>query len=132
MLIAFGTFMQWVITRQSVFRGAGVRASANMLVLLVLSQISLGIGTWIVKFGWPGWFRQFNFAARFIVPEKSLLQMNLITAHVVVGSLILAFWTVHALRCNRRFAIESNSLATSETASSDDSIEPPLTTTSPI
>jgi cytochrome c oxidase assembly protein subunit 15 len=103
-LIAFGTFMQWVITRQSLFRGAGVRASANVLMLLVLSQISLGFGTWVVKFGWPGWFRQFNFAAHFIVPEKSLLQMNLITAHVVVGSLILAFWTVHAFRCNRRFS----------------------------
>ena len=124
-LIAFGTFMQWVVTRQSVFRGAGVRASANVLMLLVLSQISLGVGTWIVKFGWPGWFRQFNFAARFIVPEKSLLQMNLITAHVVVGSLILAFWTVHALRCNRRFAVASRSTVTD----SDSSIEsqPPTT-----
>jgi len=108
-LIAFGTFMQWVVTRQSVFHRVGIRSSANMLGLLVLSQISLGIGTWIVKFGWPEWFRQFNFAAHFIVPEKSLLQMNLITAHVVVGSLILAFWTIHALRCNRRFALPNGS-----------------------
>ena len=120
-LIAFGTFMQWVITRQSIFRGVGVRASANVLMLLVLGQISLGVGTWIVKFGWPSWFRQFNFAAHFIVPEKSLLQMNLITAHVVVGSLILAFWTVHALRCNRRFAVANGSAA----VNSDGSIEPP-------
>lgn len=116
-LIAFGTFMQWIITRQPMFHGVGIRASANVLALLVLSQISLGIGTWVVKFGWPGWFRQFNFAAHFIVPEKSLLQMNLITAHVVVGSLILAFWTIHALRCNRRFAI-AKTLVSAESANS--------------
>ncbi len=115
--IAFGTFMQWIISRQKMFHRVGIRASANVLVLLVLSQISLGIGTWVVKFGWPGWFRQFNFAAHFIVPEKSLLQMNLITAHVVVGSLILAFWTIHSLRCNRRFAAVRN-CSTTDSATS--------------
>ena len=118
-LIAFGTFMQWVITRQSIFRGVGVRASANILMLLIFTQISLGVGTWIVKFGWPSWFRQCNFAAHFIVPEKSLLQMNLVTAHVVVGSLILAFWTVHALRCNRRFAMARDSVTTGADSSKE-------------
>jgi cytochrome c oxidase assembly protein subunit 15 len=104
-LIVFGTFIQWLITRQSLFKGVGVRGSANVLALLVMGQVSLGIGTWVVKFGWPNWFHELDFAAKFIVPEKSLLQMNLITAHVVVGSLILAFWTIHALRCNRRFVV---------------------------
>ena len=52
-----------------------------------------------MKFGWPVWFAEQSFAASFIVGEKTFLQMNLITAHVAVGSLILAFWTVHMLRC---------------------------------
>jgi hypothetical protein len=44
-----------------------------------------------------------GFAATFVVGEKTFWQMNLITAHVAVGSLILAFWTIHMLRCRRAF-----------------------------
>jgi cytochrome c oxidase assembly protein subunit 15 len=44
------------------------------------------------------------FAAGFVVPEKSMFQMNLVTAHVAVGSLILAFWTVQVFRAHRLFA----------------------------
>lgn len=97
--ILVGTTVQWLGSRLRRFKDAGIRGSINILMLLVLAQIMLGVGTWVVKFGWPAWFAQQSFAASFIVGEKTFMQMNLITAHVAVGSLILAFWTVHMLRC---------------------------------
>ena len=98
-VLLLGTTIQWLYSRLSRFDNAGIRGSINILMLLVLAQIMLGAGTWVVKFGWPVWFAEQSFAASFIVGEKTFLQMNLITAHVAVGSLILAFWTVHMLRC---------------------------------
>lgn len=100
-LILVGTLVQWCLSRKSEVQGSGLRASINLLCLLVLAQVSLGVGTWVVKFGWPAWFVGQDFAASFVVAEKSLVQVNLVTAHVAVGSLILAFWTVQAFRCRR-------------------------------
>jgi cytochrome c oxidase assembly protein subunit 15 len=99
--IVFGTFWQWIFSRKSCFRTAGIRGSINWLLFLVVVQFLLGIGTWVVKFGWPVWFANLNFAATFVVGEKTFLQINLITAHVGVGSLILAFGVVHFLRCHQ-------------------------------
>lgn len=99
--ILAGTLLQWCLSRKREVRGSGVRTSINVLCLLVLAQISLGVATWVVKFGWPAWFVGQNFSSSFVVAEKSLVQVNLVTAHVAVGSLILAFWTVQAFRCCR-------------------------------
>ena len=63
--------------------------------------MALGVGTWVCKFGWPAQLGGLEFAASFVIGEKTWLQMNLITAHAAVGSLILAFGTVHAFRCYR-------------------------------
>lgn len=115
-LIAFGTFWQWIFSRKSSFQSAGIRGSINWLLLLVNLQILMGIGTWVVKFGWPVWFENLNFAASFVIGEKTFLQMNLITAHVAVGSLILAMWVVHLLRCQR--AIGNNKIFNLQSKSS--------------
>ena len=98
-ILLLGTITQFLVSRLPRFKGVGIRGSINVLMLLILAQIMLGAGTWVVKFGWPVWFAEQSFAATFVVGEKSFLQMNLITAHVAVGSLILAVWTVHMLRC---------------------------------
>jgi cytochrome c oxidase assembly protein subunit 15 len=103
LVLLIGTFAQWSVSCLSRFKRTGIRASINILAMLVIVQIMLGIGTWVVKFGWPVWFSELGFAATFVVGEKTFWQMNLITAHVAVGSLILAFWTNHWLRCRRRF-----------------------------
>lgn len=102
-ILLVGTLAQWAVTRWSRFKGVGVRGSINVLMGLILVQILLGVCTWVVKFGWPVWFENVNFGASFVVGEKTLLQMNLITAHVAVGSLILVFWTIQMLRCQCLF-----------------------------
>ena len=55
-LLMVGTFTQWAVSRMPRFRQTGIRASINALMLLLVAQILLGLGTWIVKFGWPTWF----------------------------------------------------------------------------
>ena len=101
LVLLLGTLTQWGVSRLPRFKETGIRSSINTLAVLLLGQIGLGFATWVVKFGWPIWFSQLGFAATFIVGEKTFWQMNLITAHVAVGSLILAFWMVHMLRCRR-------------------------------
>ena len=113
-LIVLGTFSQLFVSLASKIRGAGLRGSIAVLALLVLLQFGLGIGTWVVKFGWPGEIGTHVGAAAFVIAEKSFLQVNIVTAHVAIGSLILAFWTVHALRCHRVLATESEPAVATE------------------
>ncbi len=105
--LVVGTMFQgmavWRATRKEPASKSLV-GSVRWLVLGIVVQFCLGLGTWVVKFGWPVWFENQGFAAGFVVSEKSLFQMNLITAHVAVGSLILAFWTVQVFRSQRLFA----------------------------
>ena len=105
--LVVGTFIQgfavWRANRREP-ASRGLVWSIRFLILAILIQFSLGFGTWVVKFGWPVWFADMEFAAGFVVPEKSMFQMNLVTAHVAVGSLILAFWTVQVFRAHRLFA----------------------------
>ncbi len=101
-LIVVGTVGQFFWLKNSRYGDTkGLHASINVLGLLVLIQFALGLGTWVVKHGWPVWFEDIPYAAAFVVTEKSFLQMNLITAHVAVGSLLLGFWMIHALRLGR-------------------------------
>ncbi len=74
---------------------------ATAISLLVALQIVLGIGTWIVKYSWPTWLpRPANFRT-FTVQAESMTQAVTVTAHVAVGSLILATALLLALRATR-------------------------------
>jgi heme a synthase len=76
---------------------------ATMLVLLVLLEVGLGAGTWITKYGWPNWMSGYQVAADYVVQEGSGLQIWVTTAHVAMGSMILASSLLVALR-SLRFA----------------------------
>ena len=102
-LLVAGTLLQFALTRRSDLKRMGLKGSINILMLLILVQFSLGLGTWVVKWGWPVWFENYGWAAKFVILEKSFFQVNVVTAHAAVGSLVLAFWTVHAIRANRVF-----------------------------
>ncbi len=83
--------------------GSGLRGRAVWVLILVLLQISLGAGTWIVKYGWPEWFAEWGFAAGYTVQTNSLGQALTTTAHVANGSLVLASALVIAIRALRVF-----------------------------
>jgi hypothetical protein len=66
---------------------------------LTLVQIGLGVGTWVLKYGWPSWFADHAFAAAFTVQANSFGQAMVTTLHVAVGALILSTAVVAAMRC---------------------------------
>lgn len=99
--IVFGSCILFWVCRHRAYREARLTRIAAVLVFGVAIQIGLGIGTWTVKYGWPWILGNWDFAARFVVPEKGFLQMNLITAHVATGSLILGLLTILACRSFR-------------------------------
>jgi cytochrome c oxidase assembly protein subunit 15 len=71
------------------------------LALAVLVQIALGAGTWVTKYGWPAWMNGFDFAAGYVSTAEAPLQTLSATAHVAIGSLVLATSLLLALRAAR-------------------------------
>jgi hypothetical protein len=57
----------------------------------------------VAKYSWPAWLGEYQFAASFVVQEKSLSQSLITTAHVANGSLILFTSVLLAMRASRRF-----------------------------
>lgn len=88
----------WKQRDRSVSRWVGLA-----LLTLVVIQVSLGAGTWIVKYGWPEWMGSFQFAAGHLNYEKSAIQALISTAHVANGSLILATAVILSLQASRHW-----------------------------
>jgi heme a synthase len=59
------------------------------LAALLLAQLTLGAGTWIVKFAVPTWAPHWISLGDAAVQDGGWLQTHVITAHVAVGSLLL-------------------------------------------
>jgi cytochrome c oxidase assembly protein subunit 15 len=59
------------------------------LATLIVIQLVLGGGSWIVKYGWPNFAIDWKIASGYTVIANSLQQGLTVTAHVAVGSLIL-------------------------------------------
>ena len=100
---------------------SGLTVPGLTLYLMIAVQLALGVATYVAKYSWPGWLGDFQFAAAFVVQEKSLAQSLITTAHVATGSLILFVSVVLALRSTRLFhsrhhAPRDASVSRSETA----------------
>ena len=65
-------------------------ALAWLLAGLMIVQLLLGAGTWVVKYSVPYWAREWLSPGGFTVQADGWLQTHVITAHVAVGSLMLA------------------------------------------
>jgi hypothetical protein len=63
---------------------------AGTLAGLLLLQLLLGAGTWIVKFSAPSWAPSWLIPGQAAVQDGGWLQTHIITGHVAVGSLMLA------------------------------------------
>jgi cytochrome c oxidase assembly protein subunit 15 len=92
----FHAFMAIVLTVHAVLltRGAWGRpvlgGRSVALTSFIAMQVLLGVGTWIVKYGWPTWLGEWEFSAGYLVETNSIWQGIITTAHVANGSLILA------------------------------------------
>ena len=74
---------------------------AGVLIGLVAVQIVLGVGTWVVSYGWPSFLRWFPGATGFLIRSKGFFDSLVVTAHVATGSLILAVSTLLLFRTLR-------------------------------
>ncbi|HEY2837973.1 MAG TPA: hypothetical protein VGJ26_02405, partial [Pirellulales bacterium] len=78
---------------------AGVTLPAFCLLGLLVVQLCLGAGSWVVKYGFPArWFSQYAWAQEFVVNQEGRMQALVTTAHVATGSLILVTSLLVALR----------------------------------
>jgi cytochrome c oxidase assembly protein subunit 15 len=76
-------------------------APAAWLAAFVAGQIALGGTTWVVNFGWPRFLQDRGLGAGYVVQAQSITQAVVTTAHVAMGSLILALSVLVALRVSR-------------------------------
>lgn len=75
------------------------------LICFVGVQILLGIGTWIVNYGYPVFLQSFPGSDSYLLRSKDLMDASIVTGHVATGSLILAVSTLLAVRLFRRHAV---------------------------
>ncbi len=98
--------LSWRMHRQHAAQPR-LRRGADWLAVLVGVQLLLGVGTWLVNYGWPSFLPRVELAERLTVVRGSTGQALITTAHVACGSLIvalaasLAAWT-HRLVCEPR------------------------------
>ena len=78
-----------------------LRTPSMFLSLFVLIQVALGGASWVLKYSWPQFMSQFQFAAEHTITAQSFLQGVVVTAHVATGSLILVFSLTLSLRTSR-------------------------------
>lgn len=75
------------------------------LICFVGVQILLGIGTWVVNYGYPTVLKSWPGADSYLLKSKDLIDAWIVTGHVATGSLILAVSTLLAVRLLRRRAV---------------------------
>ena len=71
------------------------------LIGLVGLQILLGLGTWVVNYGWPSFLEWMPGATGYLLRAKGFVDSIIVTAHVATGSLILAVSTLVFVRMLR-------------------------------
>jgi cytochrome c oxidase assembly protein subunit 15 len=90
------------------YREVGVlRNPVLLLTGLLLVQFTLGASTWIVKYGWPHWFSDYQIAASHTVQANSFWQATIVTGHVAIGSLIVAVSLLITVRSLRLFRTDA-------------------------
>jgi heme a synthase len=77
-----------------------------LLPLAVVTQLALGAATYVYKYNWPAFMANSDVASTFTVQAMGWRQAQITTAHVALGSLILALSTVLAVFGARALAAD--------------------------
>lgn len=78
---------------------------------LITVQLLLGAATWVSKFAMPGWARTWIPHDGYTIQADGWLETHIITAHVAVGSLLLAISVAIALTAFRSLSAEPTALS---------------------
>ena len=101
LVLVFHIFRLVYVTRTTMRDVTWISHPSCWLAVLVTFQAALGAATWVVKYGWPYWLGDWQFAAHYTVSASSFWQGTVVTAHVAIGSLILAMLIMIVLRTAR-------------------------------
>ncbi|MEM6980481.1 MAG: COX15/CtaA family protein [Planctomycetota bacterium] len=88
-------FVLWFITAIAYWRirrfgDQTLSRPSGWLIVLCGLQISLGIGTWLVNYGYPRLLQSMPGSAGYLLRAKDYVDAGIVTSHVAVGSLIFA------------------------------------------
>jgi cytochrome c oxidase assembly protein subunit 15 len=110
-LLAFAVLAHVLMLAHKCFWRGVAPATAASLGLLIVAQVLLGLTTWLVKYGMPGWavavFGEWSYRNT----ESGLVQATVIAGHGAVGALIVALCTVAALKVGRQVGLQSSANA---------------------
>jgi len=81
----------------SKFGAVGVAGPAAALLGFLVVQLLLGVSTWVVNYGFPQFAARWSLTPEVAIEAQSFMQLLITTAHVAVGSLIVALSTTLAL-----------------------------------
>lgn len=112
--LAFGLAMQVVWLGWKAMRTRTGGRIGAVLMGLVICQLLLGLGTWTVKYGWPSLLENVLPSTAFTVQAESMWQSLTVTAHVAMGSLIIALSGVLALRMSRLLSAADSAETTTD------------------
>jgi cytochrome c oxidase assembly protein subunit 15 len=96
--VATVLFVEIVVLAGTASRTPAFRGRSRFLLSLLLVQLGLGAGTWIVKYGFPQWVSAVAATPDYVVRPGSWPQILTTAGHVAVGSLILVTALLLALR----------------------------------
>lgn len=99
-IVIHGLMLTWRAARLPAELSAVSRPTI-VLAMLIVAQLVLGASTWIENYGWPAGAESYAIAAGHTVWAQSQLQALVTTAHVALGSLILAASVTVTLRSAR-------------------------------
>jgi cytochrome c oxidase assembly protein subunit 15 len=94
----------WLVKR-SASQSSAVRRLSMALVAILVFQIALGVGTWLVKYSVPYWASGWIDPLSASITAGGPLQAIIVTGHVATGSLLLALavaLTLYEARMSRR------------------------------
>jgi cytochrome c oxidase assembly protein subunit 15 len=99
-------FLLWILTLAG---WLGLRRCGDLtlsrpgaaLIGLVGLQILLGVGTWVVNYGWPSFLSWVPGARGYLLVSKGFIDSIVVTAHAATGALILAVSTLVLVRLLR-------------------------------
>jgi cytochrome c oxidase assembly protein subunit 15 len=78
-----------------------IRSGAKQMGILIFVQLLMGIGTWVLKFGWPAGLGNNKYLADHLVVTQGWFQSHVVTGHVAMGSVILVMAAVLTTRLLR-------------------------------
>ncbi|MFM8573113.1 MAG: COX15/CtaA family protein [Pirellula sp.] len=101
-VVSIAILAAWFLARSGPYASEKrLRTPTNALAGLLLVQLALGIGTWVVNYALP-WSETSPELARYAISAKGYWESMLVTAHQATGSLLIALATWLVCRVGKR------------------------------